>query len=59
MALILTISEGRAGEEPVPILGTTDPQVIQAVLAALERRIGGRKARVYSLPVPPSDRVPQ
>jgi len=59
MALILTISEGRAGEEPVPILGTTDPQVIQAVLAALERRIGGRKSRVHSLTLPPSERMPR
>ncbi len=61
MALFLTISEGRTGEEPVPILGTTDPQVIQAVLVALERRISGRKARLHSVPptAPAPERVPR
>jgi hypothetical protein len=53
MALFLTISEGRNGEEPVPILGTTDRQVIQAVLEALDRRIGGRKPGLRAVPIRP------
>jgi hypothetical protein len=60
MAFYLTISEGRSGEEPIPLIATTDPQVIQAVLVALERRIGGRKGRLHAVPAaPPPDRIPR
>jgi hypothetical protein len=39
MALFLTISEGRTGEPTHPILASSDPRILAAVLAAIERRM--------------------
>jgi hypothetical protein len=37
--LFLTISEGKAGDETEPIIATSDPAIIRAVIGALERRV--------------------
>jgi hypothetical protein len=39
MALFLTISEGRAGAPTQPILATSDPRIIAAVIGVIERRM--------------------
>jgi hypothetical protein len=52
MPMFLTISEGSNGNDAVPILATSDPQAIRAVLSALERRISGRRGVVRSVPTP-------
>lgn len=47
MALFVTVSEGRAGMETQPIFASSDPRIIRAVLAAIERC-----TVPFSLPVP-------
>jgi hypothetical protein len=42
MALYLTISEGRTGEDAQPIFASSDPVVIRAAAAAVERAIAAR-----------------
>lgn len=58
MALFLTISEGRSGEDAVPILATSEPQAIRAVITALERRLAGRKAVLRSVTLS-AERLPK
>ncbi len=56
MALFLTISEGRNGEEAVPILATSEPKAIRAALAALNERVSGQKPRLRSVSPQPAER---
>lgn len=59
MALFLTISEGRNGEDAVPILATSERQAIQAVLMALQQRVSGRKPRLRPVALQPAGRPPK
>ncbi len=51
MALFLTISEGRAGYPTHPILATSDPRIIAAVIGVVERRMTPPPSAVPLRPV--------
>jgi hypothetical protein len=66
MALFLTISEGRTGEPTHPILASSDPRILAAVLTAIERRMALpppavplRPVRVRRAPLREQDQRPQ
>jgi hypothetical protein len=57
MALFLTISEGTAGRETEPILATSDPQIIEAVVGAIKQRVARspRPSRVVARSAKPHE----
>jgi hypothetical protein len=46
--LYLTITEGDDPENAIPILGTTDPDIIRGMAELLRRRLGGRESAPVS-----------
>lgn len=57
--LYLCISEGPDGEHTNPVVATSDPDIIRAVLTALERRLGVAErspSRLRTISVDPPER---